>query len=319
MEEQNRYSRDIGEGVRQFIATSASEALKQVRAELGPDALIITQDRVGDRVVIEAALELPEITAIPERGEHTETAEAFRGNGDEVGVAEQSSELSHASASENPQDEQCETGDQEVDINVAGVPMSALRGCYRFIGGSGVGKTSLLIKTAVEHVMVHGTQGLVVVATDHERLAGSEQLELSCQMLGIKLVTRSAANLLTTVDTFQNKDLILVDTTAAELSEPEPIAGIADVFVCSAEHSIQSLDAQRQLCRQPSYTAVTHLDRPGDHRAIGHWLSVTGQKLLAMGTSGYLPEGLEMASQETVQKHFFTVGENAEGLISVSV
>lgn len=282
MEEPKRYSRDIGEGVRQFVAVSASVALKQVREELGPDALIINQAQVGDRVIIEAALELPEVPEEISPEPEVEAAVPEPESEPEVGIEQKA-----------PQ-----------ELLVANTPIRELRGFYRFIGGSGVGKTSLVIKVAVEYAMCHGTQGLLVLTTDHERLAGSEQLELGCQMLGIQLLSRNPQDLSAAVESFSQKDLILVDSAAAEISNPSPVTGLTDVFVCSSEHSVPSLSAQRKLCRHARYTALTHMDRPGDHRATAEWLADSHQQLLLLSASGYIPEGLEAATHANIEKHF---------------
>ena len=291
MEEQKRYSRDIGEGVRQFVAVSAGIALKQVREELGPDALIINQAQVGDRVIIEAALELPEIA--------------------EEAAVEVELELP------NPEEESSSVPAKE--IRVAGIPIRDLRGCFRFVGGSGVGKTSLVIKAAVEYAMCHGTQGLLVLATDQERLAGTEQLELGCQMLGIQLVTRAPSELPSAISAYGQKDLVLIDTTAAEIINPEPVIGVNDVFVCSNEHSVPSLEAQRQICGRTRYTVVTHMDRPSDCQATGEWLVNTDQELLFLGASGYLPEGLESATQASVAERFFGLQAESDTRVSIAV
>ena len=48
--------------VETFVASSLREALKQIRAKLGPDALIISQRKMGSRFAVDACLELPPST-----------------------------------------------------------------------------------------------------------------------------------------------------------------------------------------------------------------------------------------------------------------
>lgn len=305
------------EQVRAFRAPTMREALKKIREELGPDALIISQEAVLGGVEIHAALELPEVIL------ESETLNTGFSVGREEGVPAQVVSVdkvagaglgSQASASTFAE----AIAEARVD-HVKGVDVPAvvtplprlpalqfglgaitdLVGAYRFLGGSGVGKTSLLIKIVVEVAMHRGVEAIEVVSTDNQRLAGTEQLELACQMLGVRLTSARITNLEPTIAALPRDALILIDTTASELQKQTiaPVIGVRDVFVCSAEHSMPSMAAQRRACGQPRLTAVTHLDRPGDRTGLADWLHDTGQSLLFFGASGYVPEGLSVASQ----------------------
>lgn len=303
--------------VRAFKAPTMREALKLIRAELGPDALIISQEAVSGGVEIHAALEMPEVVRESERvnsrfSESLDEKAPARVIGvNEVtgaGLAPDATAPTFAEAIKEARVDHV----RDVDVPSLVTPVSRLPsldfsldtitdlvGAYRFLGGSGVGKTSLLIKIVVEVAMHRGVDAIEVVSTDNQRLAGTEQLELACQMLGVRLTTARINNLEPTIAALPRDALILIDTTASELQKNAivPVIGVRDVFVCSAEHSVPSMAAQRAACGEPRLTAVTHLDRPGDRVALANWLHDTDQALLFFGASGYVPEGLSVASQ----------------------
>ena len=137
--------------------------------------------------------------------------------------------------------------------------------------------------------MRKGVQGVVIITTDSERLAGTEQLELSCQMLGIRLISTTSAKLQGVLQAYSSSDLVLIDTPAAELVAPQPIPGVIDIFTCSIEHSTTSLETQLKLCGPARYIAITHLDRPSDRAAVGRWLVDTGLETILFSASGYIP------------------------------
>ncbi|NKB98012.1 MAG: hypothetical protein GKR90_05880 [Pseudomonadales bacterium] len=278
-----------------FHAKSMGAAFKEIRDVLGPDALILNQTVVPGGVEIEAALELPVVQEV-----HLDP--------------EESNKIVDSAFSLQPEE-------AFPELTFAGEGISNLAGALRFLGGSGVGKTSMLIKLVVEAAMIKGASKIVVISTDDQRLAGTEQLQLACQMLGVQVLMQSEAQLHQTVQRNDQNSLVLIDTAAIELQRraPEPIAGVRDIFVCSAEHSVASLIAQRQACGQPRVVAITHLDRPGDRLAVARWLHDSEQSVLFFGSSGYIPEGLEFASATSYASLFHIVDDHASSAISVSV
>lgn len=318
-----------------FKAPTMREAMKKIRVELGAEALILSQEAVLGGVEIHAALELPEVVQASDslKPEANEILQTIDPEPEAATPAQLQADLTARAPLNRPNAQQVDRSTlQNTPLPV--IPtrergalrfgldsMSDLVGAYRLVGGSGVGKTSLLIKLVVEVAMCRGVDAIEVVSTDNQRLAGTEQLELACQMLGVRLTSASAESLDRTIAAFPRDALVLIDTTASELHQQgiAPLIGVRDVFVCSAEHSMPSMAAQRRSCGHPKFTAVTHLDRPGDRAALADWLHETGQELLFFGASGYVPEGLTVASQAGFDGFFMAVEPDSRFEVSVEI
>lgn len=311
--------------IKSYAADSMREALVMVRKDLGPDALIVSQETQGRKILLKATLE--EWTA-PAR-EATADAPALN----EVGAGVQAA-TGGESAAPQPLDEPQPTAqaprelllDDIVTLHPRATPaaepepatvattaaelanlsypcaaltVDQLQGKFRFVGASGVGKTSLLIKILVEWVMIHGPADALVIANDNHRLGANEALQLTCQLLDVEITQSHHAggaqqgNLPAT----QAKRLVLIDSSAAELTELRPVAGVRDVVVLSALHSEIALQAQLASLSgsQTAYLGLTHVDQAFDQSALAGFLCRSGLQPAFIGSSAFLPGGIETA------------------------
>ena len=270
----------------EYTAASMREALAKVKTELGRDALILSQERIDGRVVVKACLEMPEPDGVDDAAAAQEPAP------------------DHDDAEDN------EPADLLDQVGFAEKPVSSLKGIFRFVGASGVGKTSTLIKVLVEWSMRNRSGDVLVVTADNQKLAGTESLQLACQMLGIRLEECDLNRLEQRLPAWIDHDLVLIDTPALDAWEQASFVkqpgrvrtGMTDVMVVSAQHSRIALDHQCTLLRKagvrPELAVLTHMDQPYDHQTIVSWLGDQTMALAWLGTSSYLPEGLETAAKE---------------------
>ena len=90
---------------------------------------------------------------------------------------------------------------------------SELRGCIAFMGPTGVGKTTTIGKIAAQHVLKHGSEGVVLITTDTYRIAAHEQLRAFGRILNVPVeVVNEYSDLNEVLAKYANYSLVLVDT-----------------------------------------------------------------------------------------------------------
>lgn len=271
-----------------FRAANMRQARERIKAEVGADALILAQRSVPFGVEIEVALEqnLQEapMVVIPEPDT---TEEAARG----------------VQPARTKQDSLARLGEMRAPL---GAKWSDLTGALRFVGASGVGKTSTLIKTLVEWVMHRGPAGVVVIGTDQHKLAANEPLNLACQLLRVCLKEARPQEVPALVRKHGDAELLLIDTSATDTQAPEPIEGVQDVVVLSAQHAVFSLEDQlnKQQRLDRPWLALTHLDQAHEVLPLLSWLAERDVSLSFMSSSAYVPGGIEIATKESLNRHF---------------
>ncbi|MCR9261282.1 MAG: hypothetical protein NXH95_16290 [Pseudomonadaceae bacterium] len=313
------------EQVHTFRAGSLREALAMVRKALGADALILRQHREGYQVCVDACLELP---ADPEPDVQEETGSTTPSQISSVSVEslvprqssaqsdpallQQLSTLGYADAVI-----QALPGCKDLSqirtaltqrLHYAHKPASVLQGVYRFVGVSGVGKSTLIIKLMAQFVRQNACTAVAVISTDRERLAGTEALQLACQTFGVHMQECAPEALQDVLANFKNKTLILVDTPAITPARPlVALAGVKDIWVCSALHSVAHLRAQHQQVADlnPAGVAVTQTDLSIEGDALGNLLYELRLPLYWLGTANGLPDGLELADEPAVEQWLF--------------
>ncbi|MBD5769840.1 flagellar biosynthesis protein FlhF [Marinomonas colpomeniae] len=90
---------------------------------------------------------------------------------------------------------------------------SELRGCIAFMGPTGVGKTTSIGKIAAQHVLKHGSDGVVLITTDTYRIAAHEQLRTFGRILNVPVeVVNEYSDLNDVLAKYADYSLVLVDT-----------------------------------------------------------------------------------------------------------
>lgn len=330
-----------------FTAQSLRAALAQIRAELGPDALIMDQQQMGSRVAVRACLEMDhQATQEVEEQVERETVQEV------VQTAQQPVEQVVQQAAASSMAESLETVETLVvpesmpkensrqiqyfleagydesiiadfpgctdiqhlrhgitnRLNYAHKSIASLRGSYRFVGASGVGKSSTLIKVLVEWVLRNSGREVIVVSTDNEQLAGTEALQLACQMLSVPMRECSTGELPAVLAQLKHKRLVLVDSPAMELKRPMgAIASLQDIWVCSALHGSANLAAQYAVVQtlRPIGVVPTQLDQVIAADPIASLLYRWRLPLYWLGTGSRLPDGIDQADQDSLFRNLF--------------
>lgn len=140
-------------------------------------------------------------------------------------------------------------------------------------GPPGAGKTTALMKMAMQHIKKHGADSIVVVCADTRRIGAFDELQAYGRLLGVPTVhAHDSSELDSLLLAFTHKKLVLVDHTLplhedsveipAQLFRPELADSVRQLFVISATMQSASLDSLiRSHCQHRSMQCVlTHLD-----------------------------------------------------------
>ena len=232
---------------RTIRALTARDALRQVRVEMGEDAVILSNRRVGDHVEIVAAAPAA-LAQLEQGGKNNEEKENVSQlmkeirrlqsdlQGQLVSLATPtayatkkgkiqrsmvrmgfSSALTEQILDQMPEQASLSWVTQVLERNLC-----ALRGDETIVGGggvfalvgpTGVGKTTTTAKLAARAVVRYGATRVGLVTTDSYRVGAHEQLRVYGRILGVPVHTvKDAADLKTTLNGLRDKHLVLVDT-----------------------------------------------------------------------------------------------------------
>jgi flagellar biosynthesis GTPase FlhF len=224
-----------GSEPRRFVGTSVREVYARVRAELGPDAMILEQRNSGGRIEVLAGQE----------GTDTQ-----RHNRDGVIRRLRELGLGHSVLSRLPSSLRT-AADVERGLGQlipCAPPTEPLCGRFRLIGPPGAGKTTALIKLAASRVLRYGRFGTLLIGTDRSRLAGCEQLASSAELLGIEYLECSEQALPSILDKWRHMQLVLVDAPGARGDlQTSVVPDVQDVLTVPA---VWQAAAIRRLHRQ---------------------------------------------------------------------
>jgi flagellar biosynthesis protein FlhF len=197
-----------------FRAPDMANAMAQVRAEFGAEALILNTRKVPGGVEVTAALEPdPEPVPAPEQNSRLDSL-AWHG----VPV-----DLRHLLA----------LGDMALALakvlRFGALPLGPHQSPIMLTGLPGAGKTLTTVRLATRLVMSGATP--MVITTDGKRAGATEQLAAFTRLLGIPLLVAShAASLARALTQRQDGAPVLIDTAGAdprETDQAEELKGLA--------------------------------------------------------------------------------------------
>jgi len=189
-----------------------------------------------------------------------------------------------------------------------------LRGrVHAFVGASGSGKTSTLVKLASQMV-VKERKRIAVVTTDVFKVGAADQLRIYCQILNIPFaVVDRAARWDEVLNRFKNYDMILVDYPSTSLDEIEEIQNLKALLppaeAKATVHLVMSATTKdedaSELARRFRVTGFqdlifTGLDQSVQHGVMCNLQRQTGCPLHSFGTGPGIPEDFELATKERV-------------------
>lgn len=352
--------------IKQFLGTDMRDALRQVRAELGADAVILSTRAVGQGVEVSAACDEPAAPPQPVAAaaatvvasEATGAAPAREAMPPSIRAAEQFSmseelrtlrqllerqlaalawndytrreplkaralseltglgvarDVAMQIASALPADagiEAAQNAHLELlaqRIKVAASPV-ATRGALALIGASGSGKTTMIAKLALRHVLEHGNDSLSIVTIDDEHIGAAEQARSLGRLLGVPSFRfANGAEFAAASARFVNQQRLLVDTPAlnADAAATEELCvalGRAALPVqrmlllpASAQNGVLNDMLRRAEPLAPNCCAITRCDEAASLGGVLSTLVRSGLPVACMSNGSCVPEDLHAA------------------------
>jgi flagellar biosynthesis protein FlhF len=326
--------------LKRYRRETVQDALRAVREELGPTALILSTGVVpasgirgwlGRRVVeVTAAAEREDVSEVRQpSGQPTDERRAVNAIAARLDAAGLDPDLAREVAEAHPAHGRRGATVQSLRRTMAEqlAPLAATDTAFApievFVGPPGVGKTTTIAKIAAQERARHG-QRLGLVAADGFRVGAVEQLRLYADILGSPLtVARSAAELDAALGDARRP--LLLDTAGRSPSDDSSqdmlrlLAGRRDVRT----HLVLAADtppstAKRVLDRfgdaRPSRIVVTKLD---EAEAFAPMLSVLRERQLPIsyfGTGQGVPDDLQRATPDAIAA--WAAGDGCKGVVA---
>ena len=185
---------------------------------------------------------------------------------------------------------------------------------HSFVGPSGVGKTSSLVKMA-SHLVLKHKKKVAVLTNDTFKIGAVDQLKIYCRILNVPCYVVSNANEFQQyISQLREFDHVLVDFPGFSLQSIEEIDHIrsilskdlkADmkthlVLSCASKDQDCIEIAQRYKVAQFDDVIFTSLDQSSQHGVIYNFNRKTSYPLHSFGLGSRIPEDYEVATKERV-------------------
>jgi flagellar biosynthesis GTPase FlhF len=184
---------------------------------------------------------------------------------------------------------------------------------HLFVGGTGSGKTTSLIKMAAQ-LVVKEKKTVAILSTDSTKVGAVDQMKIYCQILNVPFaVIRNKQDWEWVFSQLRNIDHILVDFPGTQLREieeihhlksllpPEGYAPITHLCVSATSKDGDADElARRYKVAEPNDLIFTNLDQSVQHGIIYNLQRRTGLMLHSFGIGNRIPEDFEAASKERV-------------------
>jgi len=311
--------------LKRYQRQTVQQALRAVREDLGPDALVLSTRLVqapgprgwfgGRFVEITAAADRPSVTddrhlqasldPSPEhRRSHDGIVARLEAAGLETGLAQQVA-AAHPTHTRRGASlaTLCATLAKEL------APLVAVDDRYApvevFVGPPGVGKTTTIAKIAAQERACRGRR-LGLVAADGFRVGAVEQLRIYAHLLGSPLsVARTPYELQTTLESATVP--VLVDTAGRSHTDEgaedmlRVVATRSDVrthLVLAADTPLPTLQkvVDRFATANPSRVVLTKVDEAGSLASLVSFLRERQLRLSYLGTGQRVPDDLQIAT-----------------------
>lgn len=194
---------------------------------------------------------------------------------------------------------------------------------HLFVGPSGHGKTTMLVKLASHYVMQEKLK-VVVFSADTHKVGALEQLKIFCQILNVPLETiKHSIEFEKLLSKHYGADIILVDYPGLALKDISEIDQLRALMPHRELHKYthlvlgatsKDLDAyeiaQRYNSAQFDGILVTKLDESYNHGLLYNIQRKTQKPLSIFGTGPKIPEDMELATKERVLDLIYKITKN---------
>lgn len=191
-----------------------------------------------------------------------------------------------------------------------------------FMGPSGVGKTSTLVKMA-SHVLLHEKKRVGLITTDTIKVGAIDQMRIYAQILNVPFsVVRDPQDWRRLAAHFAEVDVVLVDFPALGAREMEqarkwqmllPPANLPAqkhlVLSCTSKSEDMRESASRWSSFQPDDLIITNLDESVGRGVVFSAMKELSLGLFAFGVGSRVPDDFEFATKERVLDLIFKITE----------
>jgi flagellar biosynthesis protein FlhF len=184
---------------------------------------------------------------------------------------------------------------------------------HTFVGPSGSGKSSVLIKMA-SHLVVTERKRIAVISSDTLKVGAVDQMKIYCRILNVPFaIVRGPKDWDWVLGQLSNVDHILVDSPGLPLKDleeihflksilpPEAVSSQTHLVLRATQKDKDAFEAARRY-KSASHQDVifTGLDQSVQHGLIYNFQLQTGTPLHSFGIGSRIPEDFEAATKERV-------------------
>jgi flagellar biosynthesis protein FlhF len=321
---------------RTYLVRDMSEALVQIKRDLGPDAIILSSREIPREEDGDDGFDL-EVTAMVEGGGRHRTKSASARSPNDARSAAFEKRLLSGGVPMNAArtlsmlvrkilrtermmfiDAVGEALRQEVDFR----PQPIAR-VQALVGATGVGKTTTVAKLAAAAALVE-KRSVALLCLDHYRIGASEQLARYADLIGVPMeCAADTRGLERALKKLGKADVVLVDTAGRSPRDTSDLQGLADMLRSAGEPvevsmCVTSSMREAELCAAltrhavltPTRLVVTKIDEAIHCGGIIAAQVHSGLPLSHFTTGQRVPEDIEVASAETLAA--FLCGEEVQ-------
>ncbi len=193
-----------------------------------------------------------------------------------------------------------------------------------FMGPSGQGKTTSLVKVA-SHFVLNEKKRVAVLTADHFKVGGIEQLKIFCQILNVPLEpVKHSIEFKKLLAKYSSYDVILVDypglalKNITEIDQLRALMPHRDlnyqchlVMGCTTKELDAYEIAQRYSVAQFDDVIITRVDESFTHGLLYNIQRKTEKPLYGFGIGTRIPEDLEIATKERVLDLIYKITKNS--------
>lgn len=195
-------------------------------------------------------------------------------------------------------------------------------GLHLFVGPSGQGKTSSLVKVA-SHLVIKERRSVAIVTTDSRKVGAAEQLRIYAQILNVPFaVIRNQIEWMPVLSQLRHVDVVLVDNPGLPLKQLAEIdlfqASLPPSEIRKQVHLVLSVNqkdldafeiARRYKLAHFDDVIFTKLDESANHGLIWNFQREFKTPLHSFGIGPMIPEDYEAATRERVIDLIFKISK----------